>query len=163
MDKDAFFSCLRSALEAIRHPQYFEDERAYQGALIAQLTAHIPSGVMPTNGIIQQEPQKTLARHHLNLRPDVIVHEPYDSAHHRGRNEGNHVVIELKRRATMAAALEDFESLDAMLNVLNYPLGIFLNIGSADSFSRAVPERLRARITCLAVELGSDRVVSIRN
>src|SRR5256886_12182198 len=112
---DDFLACLRESLAAITAPRFFQTERGYQGALLTQLTGCLQ---LPDYGIVEQEYQKKARLHSLTVRPDIIVHEPFNPDRHGARTEGNVAVVELKLRATPADALADFESLRAMLDVL---------------------------------------------
>lgn len=115
---------VRDALTAINNPRFFETERGFQGELIA----HLAALQLPDQAILEQEYQKRQREHGLTIRPDIIIHEPYDPKRHAARTEGNYAVLELKLNATPGEALEDFHSLATMIKVLHYPLGIFVNI-----------------------------------
>lgn len=43
-----------------------------------------------------------------------------------------------------------------MIDALNYPLGVFINIDSPKTWAESVSEAHRARISCLAVHLDED-------
>jgi hypothetical protein len=152
---DEVLAAVRDALRAIAAPRLFETERGYQGALLGQLDRRLR---LPARVIIEQEYQKQAAQHGLTIRPDIIIHEPFDVDRHTGRTDGNVAVIELKLRATASEAEADFESLRLMLDVLRYPLGIFINIGAARTWSEALPESLRGRVVCFAVALRSAAI-----
>lgn len=97
-----------------------------------------------------------MAEHGLRIRPDIILHEPFDLGRHTGRDEGNHAVMELKRRATPGTAVDAFTNLVAMIDALKYPLGVFINIDSPKTWAESVPESHRARIACLAAHLDDN-------
>ncbi|MBK1616777.1 hypothetical protein CKO44_25420, partial [Rubrivivax gelatinosus] len=141
---------VRVGLAAIATPRYFDTERGYQGALLAQLHEHLP---LSQDAIVEQEYQKQAGAHGLTIRPDIIIHEPFDPARHHARTEGNVAVIELKRRATVAEARADFESLRLMLVTLRYPLGLFINVDAAITHAALVPADIRERVGCFAVML----------
>ncbi|MBB2803063.1 hypothetical protein [Xanthomonas arboricola] len=112
--------------------------------------------------MLREEYQKRLAEHGLRIRPDIILHEPFDPSLHRYRDDGNHAVMELKRRATPGSAAGALTNLVAMINALNYPLGVFINIDSPKTWAESVLEDHRARIVYLAAHLdenGEPRVV----
>lgn len=155
------FRGVHDALAAITAPRLFQTERGYQGALLAQLHVQLR---LPDHTIVEQEYQKQAGQHGLTIRPDIVVHEPFDSERHRARTEGNVAVIELKLRATAAEALADFRSLRSMLDVLHYPLGVFVNIDSAVTHAELVPQDVRGRIACFAVMLadGVPQIVEQR-
>lgn len=128
--------CIRDSLAAITAPRYFRTERGFQGELLVQLSRRLH---LLDREIVEQEYQKRQQDHGLTVRPDIIIHEPFDPAHHAGRAEGNRAVVELKLNTTTAEAAEDFESLAAMIQVLHYPLG-----GSSISLPQS-----RTRTWCL--------------
>jgi hypothetical protein len=164
MDYEALFAVLSKALALISHPRFFDNELGFQGELRAQLERLDLKALLPEGSIIEQEHQKTLVAHGLTIRPDIVIHEPFDRARHADRTEGNVAVIELKLRASEAEASGDFESLGQMLDVLEYPVGIFINIGSERTHSDLVPAALRGRIVCYAVWLqdGKPQLVEQR-
>ena len=152
---------VRDALAAITVPRFFQTERGYQGALLGQLHERLR---LPDYAVVEQEYQKQAGQHGLKIRPDILVHEPFDFERHVARTEGNVAVIELKLRATAADALADFQSLRSMLEVLRYPLGVFVNIASVVTHADLVPQDVRGRIVCFAVELadGAAQIVEQR-
>lgn len=58
--------------------------------------------------------------HGLTIRPDIIIHKPFDEARHDSRKDRNIAVIELKRDASQEGAVGDFESLVKIMEVLAY-------------------------------------------
>lgn len=162
MDSRALLDVIAAALASVTDPHYYEDERGFQGEFYAQLRLRLRDMVLPEGALLREEYQKRLAEHGLRIRPDIILHEPFDPARHRGRDEGNHAVMELKRRATPGTAADAFTNLVAMIDALHYPLGVFINIDSPKTWAESVPEAHRTRIVCLAVHLdgnGEPRVV----
>lgn len=141
---------LRDALTAITAQRFFQTERGYQGALRAQLHERLR---LPDHTIVEQEYQKQAGQHGLTIRPDIVVHEPFNPERHSARTEGNVAVIELKLRATTAEAVADFRNLRSMLDALHYPLGVFINIDSAVTYADLVPQDVVGRIACFAVML----------
>ncbi len=118
-----------SALTAITAPRFFKSERGYQGVFYCKLYEEFENrGLVNEDQIIEMEYQKS-ARHGLSQRPDIIFHIPVE---HSSADivENNFAVWALKPRANAAAAQEDFEKLDEMFEVLNYPLGFFVNINT---------------------------------
>lgn len=146
---------LERALNAIVAPRYYETERGFQGALIAELSKFLPGSVLPPGAIVEQEYQKTLQTHGMRIRPDLIIHEPFHPSRHSGRDIGNHAVFELKFRGGKQNAADDIDSLGRMIEVLRYPIGIFINIDSDATHEDAVPTHLKDRILCFAVRLDS--------
>jgi hypothetical protein len=156
MDSEQLLNVIAAALTSVTNPHYYEDERGFQGELYAQLRVRLRDIALPEGALLREEYQKRLAEHGLQIRPDIILHEPFDPRRHRGRNEGNYAVMELKRRATPGTATDAFTNLVAMIDALNYPLGVFINIDSPKTWTEFVPETHRARIVCLAVHLGEN-------
>ena len=66
--------------------------------------------------------------------------------------------------AAEAEAAKDFYSLAAMIQVLDYPLGVFINIGSSITHGNLVPRAVRGSVVAFAVELrdGKTHVVEER-
>lgn len=69
----------------------------------------------------------------------------------------------LKRAATAKGAPADIESLVQMIEILRYPLAVFLNIASVDTHADAVPTAWRNRIACFAVSLGDGKAHVIQS
>ncbi len=160
MDKEIFLNIFRDSIMAINNVCYFSDERAFQGELLAQMTSSANlKQIFPDNAILQQEYQKTLKEHGINIRPDLILHIPYETGSYDNRDSGNFVAIQLKRKASKSKAEEDFGNLDLMFEKLNYPLGIFLNIDSTKTFFDNYIGNYRERLHCFAVRLVSQEVV----
>lgn len=153
MDSNDLVNLIETALASVTDPHYYEDERGFQGELYAHLRQQLRDMALPDGALLREEYQKRLATHGLQIRPDIILHEPFDPDRHPKRDSGNHAVMELKRRATPRTAADAFENLVAMIDTLNYPLGVFINIDSPRTWAEVVPQRHRARIVCLAVHL----------
>lgn len=119
---------------------------------------------LPVGTVIEQEYQKRWRQHGLSQRPDIIIHEPFDPTRHRTSAEGNHAVVELKLKATRAQAVVDFGKLCVIMDVLEYPLAIFVNVGSSVNHVEASPPALRGRLVCFAVwkEGASVKVIEDR-
>ena len=79
MDKETLLARITTALEAVTAPRFYESERGYQGALLGELKRVIPEHLLPADTIIEQEYQKRLKTHGLNIRPDIIIHDPFDA------------------------------------------------------------------------------------
>ena len=153
MDHETLLAHIHRALETISHPRFFETERGFQGALLGALAKTIPDHVLPEGAQIEQEYQKRLKDHGLTVRPDIIIHEPFDETRHASRQDGNIAVIELKLNASQADAQGDFGSLEKMMAGLNYPVAIFINIASDQTHAALVPDAAKGRITCFAVSM----------
>ena len=155
IDRDDLFACVVESFTEISTPRFFQTERGYQGALLAQLTQRLH---LPNYAIVEQEYQKQADLHGITIRPDIIIHEPFDHRRHHARTEGNLAVVELKLRATATRALEDFKSLELMLDKLSYQVGIFVNINSTSTYAELVPAAFRGRIVCFAVTMTNGTV-----
>ena len=79
--KEEFLAALHSAMLSITEARYFESERGYQGALIAQLEIRLAGLSFADRPIIEQEYQKTFPAHGITIRPDILLHVPFE----RGR------------------------------------------------------------------------------
>lgn len=161
MEPTALVACIRESLGSIAAPRFFETERGFQGELLAQLARRVQ---LAEPAIVEQEYQKQQQKHGLTIRPDIIIHEPFDPQRHADRTRGNLAVVELKLNATEAEATQDFQNLAAMLRVLRYPIGIFVNIGTTLTYGDLVPHEARGRIVSFAVSLveGSAHVIEER-
>ena len=161
MDKEAFLVNLRDSIRAITNRRLFSTERGYQGQLITELKNRVNiKQIFSKHAILEQEYQKTLEAHGINIRPDLIIHIPYETGIHNDRRSGNYVVIQLKLNASEEMAQEDFNKLDLMFGEeLDYPLGIFLNINSGKTFFDCYTGDYRERLHCFAVRLVDDEVI----
>lgn len=162
MEREHFLAGLRDGLTTITHPRFFETERGYQGELLAALRNRFLVPVMSPRAILEQEHQKVFALHGTNIRPDIIIHEPFDAQRHRSRREGNHAVVELKLRSTAAEARGDFASIEQMFRLLDYRLGAFVNIDAEETYAEVLASSLRGLVTCFAVMLDRDGKVIVR-
>lgn len=156
MDRNELLNVIAAALASITAPHYYEDERGFQGEFYAQLSMRLRDMTLPEGALLREEYQKRLADHGVRIRPDIIIHEPFDPNRHTGRDEGNYAVMELKRRATHGTAADAFTNLVAMIDALNYQLGVFINIDSPKTWAESVPEAHRERIACLAAHLDEN-------
>jgi len=121
------------AITRIREPRLFSTERGYQGQLAAEIDKVIegePNSI--ERPLVEQEYQKTAELHGITLRPDIIVHVPFDRGVSPTRQHDNHLAILLKLAATKQGAEEDFKKLETICSVLDYPIGAFVNIASSD-------------------------------
>jgi hypothetical protein len=162
MSKDKqFLSLLQDALESIRDPRFFESERGFQGELLVQLGKRLKRAKFPGDPLVEQEYQKTIPSHGINIRPDIIIHIPFGRGHARRRDEGNFVAMELKLRSTENDARRDFASLEQMHASLRYPLTVFINIDSDNTYSELCPRNIADQTACIAVRL-EDRKSIVR-
>jgi hypothetical protein len=137
----ALVQATRDAVHAIKTPRFFETERGYQGELLAEIRKRLPSiREVSADAIVEQEFQKRTVTHGLRLRPDLIIHVPFDGERHSNRSEGNYICFELKLRASEAQAREAYSNLAQLMRALNYPLGIFINISSNQTHISSAPK-----------------------
>lgn len=141
---------IHRALAKVGHARFFENERGFQGELSRHLHEEM-KGSLVGNEIFEEEHQKTTHKHNLKLRPDLILHVPFDPEEHESRCDGNKVVILLKRRATERTAKEQIRELKQYLNVLQYRIGVFVNIDSSRVYPDALSSEDCDRIICFAV------------
>ncbi|MGA7077087.1 MAG: hypothetical protein WBQ43_05150 [Terriglobales bacterium] len=152
-NQEQFLALLRGALENIREPRFFHTERGFQGELLAQLRNRLQDAELPGDPIVEQEYQKTIPVHGLNIRPDIIVHIPFERGRADHRDQGNFVAMELKLRSTENEARGDFANLEQMKRELGYPLTIFINIDSDETYADLCPEGIAGQTVCYAVRL----------
>lgn len=149
---------VKGALISITNPYWFETERGYQGELLGELRNKL-SDCEIEGAIGQQEYQKRMKDHGFRIRPDIIIHIPFEQANYEARKEGNFVVIELKLRASEAQAIADYQSLARMCEILDYPLGIFVNIGSNETYFESYKGGFKDRLHAFGVRLDNGEVV----
>ena len=160
MDKEKFLAKLRDSIRAITDGRYFLTERGYQGQLIAELDRRLNiSQNFHDNAILEQEYQKQADKHGITIRPDIILHIPFETGIYNNRSAGNFIVIQLKKGTSVQKAKEDFDKLDLMFGKLDYPLGIFINIDSARTFHDCYTGDYSERLRCFAVKLTGDEVI----
>jgi len=124
---------LRTAIGRVREPRYFSTERGYQGQLLSELDGLVAAETDDfTRPIVEQEYQKRAHEHGITLRPDIIIHIPFERGASPTRRDDNHLVILLDLSADKAEAEEDFGQLSTICCKLNYPIGAFINISSTD-------------------------------
>lgn len=130
---DELLNFIRESLFAIKHPRFYETERGFQGVLLAELVRRIPSIKCQEPIIVEQEYQKRMSDHGMRIRPDLVIHVPFEAGRQSSRREGNFVAFELKLKAGVNEALADYANLSSMCEVLDYPLCVFINIGASSA------------------------------
>lgn len=93
MHRNELLKFIAAALTSVMDSHYYEDERGFQGEFYAQLCLRLRDLALPEGALLREEYQKKLSQHGLRIRPDIILHEPFDPGRHRGRDEGNHAVM----------------------------------------------------------------------
>lgn len=159
LGKDLLLRGFRDSIRAIKTRRLFSTERGYQGRLLTELDKrNMIEKIIPGDAVIEQEYQKSLETHGINIRPDIIIHIPYSEETGLSRASGNFVIIQLKLKANEIKAKEDFKNMDLMFSKLDYPLGIFLNIDSDKTFYSSYSGEHKDRLHCFAVKLSKDKV-----
>lgn len=162
-DKYIFIDKLVSAMSRITHPRYYNSERGYQGALIAELNSEIAK-LEWEGAIVEQEYQKRIKEHGTKIRPDLIIHVPFDSNQHNTRGEGNFVVFELKLGSNIneQKAIADYESLAIMCEFLSYPYAVFIIIDGDETFLDSYVGPHKDKILALKTKLVEGTVIITR-
>lgn len=145
------------ALRAVTNARFFRTERGFQAEFLANLRAALPALGLPGDAIVEQEYQKHLRLHGIRRRPDVIIHVPTQEG--GSRREGNFAVFALKLAASPAKARSDFDALDAIIQALDYPLAVFINIAAKSTHAEHYRGAFHSRLHCFAVyrsEAGSQ-------
>lgn len=153
MDRGQFLALFIEALRMIKEPRFFGTERGYQGELLAELRNRLGGARLPGDPIVEQEYQKTISLHGLTIRPDIIIHIPFERGVTNSRREGNFVAVELKCRVGRRQAGDAFENLRQIKEALNYPLTVFVNVDSANTHAELCPGSIAAQTVCIAVRL----------
>lgn len=154
---DALIKTIKDSLLGITNPRFYETERGFQGELNAELRSRL-SGLELDGAIVEQEYQKRMKDHGFTIRPDLIIHVPFERAGFERRSEGNFVVIEIKRRASRKSAKEDYQNLSRMCQALGYPMAVFINIDSDETFINECNHPAQGVIHALAVKLKNGEV-----
>jgi hypothetical protein len=153
VEQYAFLNALIDSVGAIDEARLFQDERGYQGELLQELARRFDKGGFPGDPIVQQEYQKTIPSHGIRIRPDIIVHIPFERGALKDRRQGNFIAIELKRNADEKAARQAFGNLQVMKEALAYPLTVFVNIDSDFTYMDLCPENIAEQTVCISVSL----------
>ena len=139
METSRMINVIVEAIKRIRSERLFTSERGYRGELKSRLDQVLRGQhLLSDRAIVEEEYQKTIPKHGIKHRPDILVHIPFEERVTRSREEGNFVAFELKIHATAADAKKDFDKLYDYVKILNYPLAVFINIDSEESFIELV-------------------------
>jgi hypothetical protein len=150
---------IRNALKSVRAPRLFKTERGYQGELLAELKKRLPKVPGLDNGaMVEQEYQKRYRDHGLRIRPDILIHCPFDAEHHPDRKVGNFVAFALKLKAGPKKAAADYKNLLLLMETLGYPFGVFVNIDSVKTHIAKAPKPKEGRLFGFATRLHNGRV-----
>ena len=131
MNTNAVIEIVIEALKKVNNPRFFKTERGYQGRFACAMYEVMGNKeIFPDDVILEEEYQKRLKEHRTRRRPDIIVHIPTEISGLANTSKNNFVVFAFKKNATPEKAGNDFKKLDFMFKKLDYPLGIFINIGT---------------------------------
>jgi len=148
---------IKESLASVSHSRFYETERGFQAEFIAELKKRIPL-LQLEGAIVEQEYQKRIRAHGINIRPDIIIHVPFEERHHDSRRQGNFVVFELKLNADKKKALSAYENLSKICEVLEYPLGVFINSNNISTHLNRYHGPHKESLCAFAVRLHDDRV-----
>ncbi|MEJ1366289.1 MAG: hypothetical protein RPU42_14535 [Candidatus Sedimenticola sp. (ex Thyasira tokunagai)] len=157
-EMEEILQAIRDSISSISHPRFYETERGYQGEFGAELRCRLKKLVLD-DYFVEHEHQKNLKEHGIKIRPDLVIHIPFEESVLDSRSEGNCVVIELKLRANQKRAIEDFANLSDMCEKLDYQMGVFINIGSNESHLSEFEGPHKERMRAFAVQLEEGEVV----
>jgi len=158
MENEHLLEVVRESLLSIIHPRFYETERGFQGQLVSNLNARLEE-IGLGNIIVEEEYPKVFKQHGLKIRPDVIIHVPFEESGLESRREGNFVVFELKRSASQKEAFHDFDKLEQMRDALDYPLGIFINVDASDTHLDNYTKRTDIELHSFAVRQENNQVI----
>lgn len=159
---DEFIEAIRSSLIAIKNPRFYDTERGFQGELGSELRIRLPE-YSQEGAVIEHEYQKRMLNHGIRSRPDLIIHAPFDSSMFDNRTEGNFVAIELKHRARRNGANSDYRNLSEMGRLLKYPLLVFINIDSDETFIDECEVPSNTSVIAFAVKLVDGEVEVVQH
>lgn len=146
------------ALREKVHPRFFETERGYQAEFYSILRQKLKEH-SSAEFILEQEYQKQRGQHKTRQRPDIILHTPAQGT--TSPRENNFAAIAFKLKANINTAQSDFEKLDEMFEVLNYKLGIFINVNSQEHYLRAYAGNYKSSIHSFAVRIEDSKPMVI--
>jgi hypothetical protein len=156
--RHALTAATYTAIRRTSEPRFFETERGFQGAFYSSLRAELDRlGLITGGAILEMEYQKS-AVHGLSQRPDIIFHIPTEHSISSSVAENNYAVWALKRLATIAEAQDDFEKLDQIFRELQYPIGFFINVASADNMRSHYRGAYGNRLSAVATNLMESQV-----
>jgi hypothetical protein len=154
---EELLQAVKESLLGITNERFYETERGFQGELNAELRSRL-SGFELEGAIVEQEYQKRMPYHGFRIRPDLIIHIPFEGTEFLSRSEGNFMVIELKHRASRSEARADYDNLIRMCETLGYPTAVFINIDSDETYIEESVQPTQASIYAFAVRLRGGEV-----
>jgi len=120
------------ALKGITVARYHKSERGFQTEFYKILSNQLNGkGIFPEHTILEAEVQKRNLEHYgITQRPDLLIHIPIEMGITENVNENNFVNLAFKLLGNERASVEDYGKLEQMFILLNYELGVYINIGS---------------------------------
>lgn len=151
--RNALVAATEAAIRAVDAARFFQTERGFHGRFYCMLQEQLDrAGLTGSGAILEMEYQKS-SRHSLTQRPDIVFHTPAEYSD-VSVQANNFAVWALKRRASVADAVDDFRKLDEIFEFLNYPLGFFINIDATDPMQEHYTGRYSDRLCAVAARLG---------
>lgn len=145
-------------MKSIRQTRLFQTERGFQGMLYHKLHEELDTfGIFDEDLLLEIEYQKS-KRHKLTQRPDIILHIPAELREWSVK-KGNFAVWALKKKASQAKAVEDFDKLDEMFKDLSYHLGFFINLNSEKHHLEIYTGDYKERIHSFAIRLINGEIL----
>ena len=141
---------LLAALGKIKDPTLFADERGYQGELKSRLDRELALNISEDDFAapqVREEYQKRADLHGIELRPDIIIHVPFERGVSPTRKDDNYMVILLKRCAGRTKAMKNFDSLETICSTLNYPVGVSINVAYPKLWIPELPPQVPSSFT----------------
>ena len=160
MRRTKVIDLIRQSLVAVTEPRFYLTERGFQGAFQTELRMHLNQNpIWQGDPIIEEEYQKRINPHGLRLRPDIIIHVPFERQNYQTRTQGNFVAFALKKNAYRSKALQDYHKLSDMIRILHYQLGVFININSSRTYYDHFEGRFKAKLLGFAVRLEGGNII----
>ena len=150
-----------NTLKLITIPRYFRTERGFQSEFYKQLSNNLDGkNIFPEHTILEAEVQKRNLDHYgVTQRPDLLIHIPIETGITQNANENNYVNFAFKLNGNINSSISDYEKLDQMFNLLNYELGIYININKYPIVYLNNYEGIyRNRIHEFSINLDNERV-----
>jgi hypothetical protein len=163
MNKQEIIKLLKGCANKITEDRLFYTERGYQGVLASLLSDKLKRyDIWPGKPLVEEEYQKCITKHKIQLRPDIIIHIPFERGVYEERNLGNLLVIMLKLNSSKKTALKDYDKLALICKKLDYLFAGFLNIGKPNSYFSSYQGSYRERMFGISI-IKRNGVISIKH
>lgn len=155
----------KQAIKKINSKRLYTTERGFQGEFLSIIKNLLKANeVFSNDTIVEEEYQKRILRHNLRQRPDIIIHIPTEDSENNTVQANNFAVFALKLKSNKKNALNDFTNLDDMFLKLEYPIGIFINIGGyPNSYLENYNGNYKDRIHEISIKLDENGETKIRH